>query len=114
MPGVDGVLGVKGESEGIVTEGVAGAMSGSGSLTFPKLLLTKTESCAKQGPISTSSFLLAFGDVLQDLANPFCGLVPVYVSWLVKDEFPLNCTKVGEYWCRAACCVAASWWGEKK
>ena len=94
MPGVDGVLGVKGDSEGIVTEGVGGAMSGSGSLTFPELLLTITESCAKQlGP--TSSFLLAFGDVLQDSANPFCGLVPVCVTWLVKDEFPLNCIKDG-------------------
>lgn len=95
MPGVDGVLGVRGDSEGIVTEGVAGAMSGSGSLTFPKLLLTITESCAKQGPRSTALFLLAFGDVLQDSANPFCGLVPVCVSWLVKDEFPLNCIKDG-------------------
>ena len=95
MPGVDGVLGVKGDSEGIVTEGVAGAMSGSGSLKFPELLLTITESCAKQGPISTAFFLLAFGDVLQDSANPFCGLVPACVSWLVKDEFPLNCIKDG-------------------
>ena len=77
MPGVDGVLGVKGDSEGIVTEGVAGAMSGSGSPAFPEVLLTITESCAKQGPIATSSFLLDLGDVLQDSANPFCGLVPV-------------------------------------
>lgn len=76
MPGVDGVLGVKGDSDGMVTGGVTGAISGSGSLTFPELLLTITESCAKQGPISASSFLLAFGDVLQDSANPFCVMVP--------------------------------------
>lgn len=78
VPGVDGVLGVKGESDGIVTEGVGGAGSGSGSLTVPEVLLTMTESWAKQGPLETSSFLLALGEgLLLASANPFCGLVPV-------------------------------------
>ena len=77
VSGVDGVLGVRGESDGIVTEGVPGVVSGSGSLIFTDMLLTMTDSFAAQGEIATSSFLLSLRDVIEDSTNPFCALVVV-------------------------------------
>lgn len=47
MFGVDGVFGVRGDSEGIVIEGVVGVMLGFGFLIFFKLLLIIIEFCVK-------------------------------------------------------------------
>lgn len=115
MPGVDGVLGVKGESAGITTEGVAEMGSGFGhgcSRFLADGLLTMTDSCTEQRPITNSSFLLAFGDMLRDSASSFCEVLPVWVS-LSNKEFPCNCNS-GGYWCNAARCDAANCWAAMK
>lgn len=112
VPGDDGVLGVKGESDGIGNDGVTGTESGIVSLIFADELVTMTDSLSAQGEMLPSPFLLPLEGETEDSENPFWTVVVVWGT----GEFPGNCISEGTWGncCGVVCCIAANWWGEKK